>query len=116
MSDPAPSFRTCRGALQSLDIVQFLGTARLYPITIKDIQSKSQKAAVKKASEPLETTTPGQDNPTVCVVGVMWCLHLNHRLFLRWTLFNNMESTSNAESIILILLLILCKLHLLIYN
>lgn len=83
MSDPAPSFRTCRGALQSLDIVQFLGTARLYPITIKDIQSKSQKAAVKKASEPLETTTPGQDNPTVCVVGVMWCLHLNHRLFLR---------------------------------
>lgn len=118
MSDLGPSFRTCNGAFQFLHIVQFLVTAMLYQISFKNIQSKSQKAALMKASEPLESTAPGWgQRPVVHMVGVMRCLHLNHRLFLsRTPLFNNTESTSYAESIIMILLLILCKLYLLFYD
>lgn len=110
MSDPAPSFRTCSGASQSLDIAQFLVTARFYEIAFKNIQSKSQKAAVRKSIwDPGNHCSMAAATSVVPVVGVKWCLHLNHRLFLSRTLFNNIESTSNAESIIIILSLILCE-------
>lgn len=118
ISDLVLSFWTCNGAFQFLDIVQFLVTAMLYQITFKNIQSKSQKAALMKASDPLETTAPGWgQRPVVHMVDVMRCSHLNQRLFLsRTPLLNNTESTSYAQSIIMILLLILCKVHLLIYD